>query len=380
MTDKQKKENPMTYGLLSGLVRPLAGVVAALAFTMSVQAADYTLTTVAEKLNKPWSLAQLPDDSFLVTLHGGELLRVAADGSTQQVAGIPETYVAGQGGYFDIVLHPDFASNQLVYLSYAQGPPEANGTAITRARLVGNSLQDAEQVLRVTTPKATPQHYGGKMLFLPDGTLLLTTGEGFDYREAAQDLNSELGKVLRINDDGSVPADNPYADPASARIWSLGHRNPQGLVFDPEFGTVYLHEHGPRGGDEINILVPGTNYGWPVITYGLDYSGAHVSPFTEAEGMEQPLLHWTPSIAPSGMAWYGGDLFPQWQGDLFVGALVDKEVRRVDLEQGEVVGQESLFTELEARIRDVRAGQDGYLYLLTDSEDGKLVRVEPAAP
>ena len=164
------------------------------------------------------------------------------------------------------------------------------------------------------------------------------------------------------------------------RIWSLGHRNPQGLVFDPESGTVYLHEHGPRGGDEINILVPGTNYGWPVITYGLDYSGAHVSPFTEAEGMEQPLLHWTPSIAPSGMAWYGGDLFPQWQGDLFVGALVDKEVRRVDLERGEVVGQESLFTELEARIRDVRAGQDGYLYLLTDSEDGKLIRVGPAAP
>ncbi len=369
----------MTYKLLLNLSRRLCGVVAALAFAVSVHAADYTLTIVADKLNKPWSLAQLPDESFLVTLHGGALLRVATDGSTEEIEGVPATYVAGQGGYFDIVLHPDFSSNQFVYLSYAQGPPEANGTAITRARLVGNTLEDAEQILRVKTPKDTPQHYGGRMLFLPDGTLLLTTGDGFDYREAAQDLNSELGKVLRINDDGSIPADNPYADPASERIWTWGHRNPQGLALGPLSGTVYLHEHGPRGGDEINILAPGTNYGWPAITYGLDYSGAHVSPFTEAEGMAQPLLHWTPSIAPSGMAMYDGALFPEWQGDLFVGALVDQEVRRVDLEQGRVVGQESLFTELKERIRDVRAGQDGYLYLLTDSEEGKLVRVERPA-
>ena len=166
----------------------------------------------------------------------------------------------------------------------------------------------------------------------------------------------------------------------SRRIWTYGHRNPQGFALDPESGTVYLHEHGPRGGDEINVIAPGKNYGWPAIAYGVDYSGAQVSPFTAAEGMEQPLLFWSPSIAPSGMAWYGGDVFPEWRGDLFVGALVDEEVRRIDLDSGEVIAQEPLFAELEARIRDVRVGRDGYLYVLTDGENGKLVRVSPAAP
>lgn len=217
------------------------------------------------------------------------------------------------------------------------------------------------------------------MLFLPDGSLLLATGEGFDYRESAQDLDSEMGKILRINDDGSVPEDNPFSTGPGQRIWTYGHRNPQGLVRDADTGTVYLHEHGPRGGDEINVITPGLNYGWPAITYGLDYSGARVSPFTAAEGMEQPLHYWVPSIAPSGMAWYNADAFPRWRGDLLVGALVDKEVRRVDMEDGRVVGEESLFRELDARIRDIRVGLDGQLYLLTDGEAGKLIRVSPAS-
>jgi glucose/arabinose dehydrogenase len=380
MTDKRSKENPMEFCQLRRIGALFGGVLALLAASTGARSQEYTLTTVADNLDNPWSLVQLPDESFLVTQRTGELLRVSADGETRQVGSVPPSYFAGQGGLFDVVLHPDFESNQWLYLSYAHGTPTANGTAVTRARLDGDVLRDAQQILLVEPLKDNPQHYGGKMMFLPDGTLLLTTGEGFDYREAAQDLDSELGKVLRINDDGSVPADNPFGDRATGRIWTYGHRNPQGLALDPGSGTVYLHEHGPRGGDEINILLPGLNYGWPAITYGRDYSGARVSPFTAAQGMEQPLLYWVPSIAPSGMAWYGGDRFPQWRGDLFVGALVDREVRRVDLENGEVVGQESLFTELESRIREVRSGRDGYLYLLTDGAGGQLVRVSPKAP
>ncbi len=361
--------------------RWLPGIVLMAIVSMaSAQPVTYTLTTLADKLDSPWSLVQLPDASFLVTLRGGELLRVARDGSRTAISGTPSTYVAGQGGFFDIVLHPDFAANQTVYLSYASGTPAANGTAITRAILDGDSLRDAQQILLVKPLKDTPQHYGGKMLFLPDGTLLLSTGEGFEYREAAQDLDSELGKVLRINDDGSVPADNPFTGGPGERIWSYGHRNAQGFALDPASGTVYQHEHGPRGGDEINVISPGKNYGWPAITDGVDYSGGHVSPFTAAAGMERPLVFWVPSIAPSGMVWYDGAAFPQWRGSLFLGALVDQEVRRIDLQDPDELIQESLFSELDARIRDVRMGQDGNLYLLTDGDDGKLVQVSPAGP
>lgn len=368
----------MTAALLQAM-RWLPGLLLlALASVASAQPATYTLTTVADSLDTPWSLVQLPDASFLVTLRGGELLRVAPDGARSKISGTPSTYVAGQGGFFDIVLHPNFATNQIVYLSYASGTPAANGTAITRAVLDGDSLRDARQILLVQSLKDTPQHYGGKMLFLPDGTLLLSTGDGFEYREAAQDLGSELGKILRINDDGSIPADNPFIDGPGERIWSYGHRNTQGFALDPKSSTVYQHEHGPRGGDEINVISPGKNYGWPAITYGVDYSGGHVSPFTEADGMEQPLVYWVPSIAPSGMVWYDGEAFPQWRGSLLVGALVDQEVRRIDLKDPQVLAQESLFSELGARIRDVRVGRDGNLYLLTDGADGKLIRVSPA--
>ncbi len=341
--------------------------------------ANYTLTTIAENLDHPWAVTQLPDESFLVTERTGQLLRVTPEGSTQAVAGVPDTYFAGQGGLLDVVLHPDFAANQRIYLSYAHGTPGENATAITRATLNGNRLENAEQILLVKPPKDTPQHYGGRLLFLPDNTLLVTVGEGFDYREAAQDLDNEMGKILRIMDDGNIPQDNPFSGDNGRRIWSYGHRNAQGLAYDPETDRVYMHEHGPRGGDEINVVSPGGNYGWPAITYGRDYNGAHVSPFTAAEGMEQPLLHWTPSIAPSSMALYTGERFPQWRGDLLIGALVEKEVRRVDLEDGDVVGQESLFRELDSRIREVRMGLDGHLYLLTDGEEGKLLRVQPAA-
>ena len=248
-----------------------------------------------------------------------------------------------------------------------------------RARLDSDRLRDGKVILRVEPDKDTPHHYGGRMAFLPDGTLLVTTGEGFSFRDQAQDLNSQFGKTLRIRADGSVPPDNPYvADGgAAAKVWTWGHRNPQGLAVDAETGTVWLHEHGPRGGDEVNRLEPARNYGWPAITYGVDYSGAQVSPYTEYAGMEQPVKYWDPSIAPSGLTVYRGDAFPAWAGNLFVGALKDRDVRRLSIGDDDVVTEERLFAEIDARIRDIRTGPDGYLYILTDSADGKLLRVRP---
>ncbi|HCX66586.1 MAG TPA: glucose dehydrogenase, partial [Rhodobiaceae bacterium] len=325
-------------------------------------------------------LTFMPDGSILVVLLPGEI-RVLNDGTlSDPVAGVPEVYFESQGGLFEVKLDPAFTDNGYVYLSYAHGTPDANGTRIARARFDGKALSDLEVIFDATPTKDTPVHYGGVMTFLPDGTLLAAIGDGFDYREEAQRLDSDLGKIVRINSDGSIPQDNPFAETEGARpeIWSYGHRNPQGLLYDGGSGRVYEHEHGPKGGDEINIIEAGKNYGWPVITWGVDYSGARISPFTEYDGMEQPLLHWTPSIAPCGFTIYRGSVFPEWDGDFFVGALAAKQVRRVDMDGGEVVGQEELFGELDKRIRNIATGPDGYLYLVTDGEDGSILRVEPA--
>lgn len=351
-----------------------------LALALPLQAADYELETIAEGLEFPWSLACLPDGDMLVTQRGGQLLRVSGDGQQRvSLSGVPETYFAGQGGFFDVVLHPEFADNRLVYLSFAHGTPEANATRIVRGTLGEAALENVEVVLTVDPTKDNPQHYGGRFVFLPDGTLLITTGEGFDYREKAQDLDVQFGKTLRVNDDGSIPADNPYAAEGGprAKVWTYGHRNPQGIVVDQDSGDVYLHEHGPRGGDELNRLEPGNNYGWPAITYGLDYTGAYVSPFTEYPGMEQPLHTWVPSIAPAGMTWYGGDAFPEWRGDLFVSALVSQDVRRLEMNDGEII-ETPMFTEIGERLRDIRTAPDGSLYILTDSKSGRIVRVKSA--
>jgi glucose/arabinose dehydrogenase len=356
---------------------PLIVLTLSLAFSPTAMSADYRLATVAEGLELPWCVAFLPDGRLLVTERPGRMRQISPDGELgEPMEGIPEVLFRGQGGLFDVAPHPGFAENQLIYLSYAQGKPRANATRIARGRLEGNSLKDLEVIFTARPDKTTPQHYGGKFLFLPDGTILFTTGDGFDHREEAQALGGLLGKTVRINDDGSIPEDNPYvrredADPA---VWTWGHRNPQGLAMDEATGQVFLHEHGPRGGDEINRLRPGRNYGWPVITFGVDYSGARISPYTQMPGMEQPLHYWVPSIAPSGLAVYRGDVFPEWQGDLFVGALVDKEVRRVRLRDDRVVEEEALFGELGERLRDVRVSPEGHLFLVTD--EGRVVRVE----
>jgi glucose/arabinose dehydrogenase len=342
-------------------------------------AGAYRTQLVAEGLNEPWGLAFLPDGAFLVSERPGTLRHIAADGTIgPPLDGVPPVFYRGQGGLLDVRLHPGFATNRWVYLSYAHGDGAANATRVARATLGAGGLEDLEVLFTVAPTKNTPQHYGGVMRFLPDGTLLLTTGDGFDYREQAQNLAAMLGKTLRINDDGSIPEDNPFVmqEAVAAAVWTYGHRNPQGLTVDPLTRRVFQNEHGPRGGDEVNMLLPGTNYGWPAITYGMDYTGAYVSPFSEAPGMAQPLLYWVPSIAPSGLAIYRGTAFPEWDGDLFVGALVDREVRRIDLEDGQVVGQESLFSDLGERIRNVQLGPDEHLYLLTDGKRGGLLRVD----
>ncbi|NNM20106.1 MAG: PQQ-dependent sugar dehydrogenase [Gammaproteobacteria bacterium] len=358
------------------MTRPLFVFVASLFFGHAL-AQQYELETVADDLDEPWCVAFLPNGDYLVTEMSGRLVRLDATGKSRaSISGVPEVYRDSQGGLFDVALHPDFAANQTLYLSYAEGPARKNATTVARARLDGEQLADVKVIYSVSPRKDTPVHYGGRLLFLPDGTLLLTTGDGFDYREAAQDIKSGLGKVIRMNDDGTPAANNPLAK--APHVYSYGHRNPQGLAIT-QAGRVYLHEHGPRGGDELNLLEAGVNYGWPAITHGVDYSGALVSPFTEWKGMAQPLHHWTPSIAPSGLAVYEGADFPDWRGDLFVGALVHREVRRLDMKDGKFVGEEAVFPEIRARIRDIRISPADTIHILTDGSPGRLIRVVPAA-
>ncbi len=343
-------------------------------------ATQYTLETVAEGFAYPWCVEFMPDGRYLLSMRDGELRIVNENGSVgEPITNVPDTYVAGQGGFFDVVLDPGYEQNDTLYLAFAYGDVKRNATRVVKAQLKDNALENVETLFTVSPMKRGPVHYGGKLLFLADGSLLLTSGDGFDFREAAQDTFSQLGKILRMNTDGSAPADNPFAngEQGDPFVWSYGHRSPQGLTWNPDTDNVYMHEHGPMGGDEVNIVKPGANYGWPAITYGLNYSGAYVSPFTEAPGMQQPIKQWTPSIAPSGMVYYRGDKFPAWKGSLFVGALVDQEVRRLTLSGDTVTSEEALFGELGARIRDVRESPNGYLYLLTDSDEGKLVRVLP---
>ena len=340
--------------------------------------AEFRYEIIASGLDHPWAIAFLPSGDLLVTERAGRLRRIK--NSQLQAApliGVPAVYTRGQAGLFDLALDPDFTHNRYLYLSYAHGTGRENATRVARARLEGNRLVDLEVIFAAQPAKDTPHHYGGRMAFRVDKTLLLTIGDGFDYREQAQSLDSLLGKTVRLNRDGSIPKDNPFVGNARARpeIWSYGHRNPQGIVLDPDSGRVYIHEHGPRGGDELNLLQPGLNYGWPAITYGVDYNLATISPYSEYPGMEQPLIYWVPSIAPAGMDYYRGEMFPEWQGDLLIAALAEKSVRRIMLENGRITGQQVLFQELGARIRDVRVAADGAIYLLTDSAQGQVLRV-----
>jgi glucose/arabinose dehydrogenase len=364
------------------MVAPIAAAAPPPPAQAPIVTSGYRVTQIATNLDHPWSMAFLPDGSMLVTERAGRL-RIIKDGVLlpQAVSGVPAVHTGSQAGLFDVVLHPNFAQNHLLYLTYAAGAQSANGTQVARARFDGTALLDLQVIFKALPLKDTDNHYGARMAFLPDGTFVLTLGEGFEYREKAQDLSSDLGKLVRLNEDGSVPQSNPFIGQAAVRpeIYTWGHRNEQGLVFDAQRNRLWETEHGPRGGDELNLIVARKNYGWPLITYGMDYSGAYVSPYTERAGLEQPVIYWTPSIAPSGLAIYHGDKFPAWDGDLFVGALAFKHLRRVHLDsQGNVVSQEQLLNDKHWRIRDVRVSPDGYLYVSTDENDGRVLKLEPA--
>lgn len=343
--------------------------------------ADYRIETVTGGLEHPWSLAFLPDGRMLVTERVGRLRLIDAQGKLQAepISGLPAPFVATQAGLMEVALDPEFASDPWIYLSYAHGSIDANNTRLARAHLVDGELRDLEVLFTAQPAKAGASHYGGRIAFLPDDTLVLTLGDGFDWREQAQNPANHLGKTVRLNRDGSIPEDNPLRGQAGAaeEIYSLGHRNVQGIVYDGKRKRLYSHEHGPKGGDELNLIQAGGNYGWPLTSFGVDYTGAMVTPFTELPGYLSPQLHWTPSVAPSGLALYTGDRFPQWKGDLFVSTLAEQSVRRVRLVKGRLAGEDILFQELEERIRGVYNGPDGALYLLTDSAEGRLLRVVP---
>jgi aldose sugar dehydrogenase len=338
------------------------------------------VTEIATKLAYPWGIAVLPDGSMLVTERDGRL-RVIRDGKLAEapIAGVPAVLNDGQGGLFDVALHPDFATNNLVYLSFAKGTKEANHTVIIRGIYDGARLNNIQTVFEAAPLKKGSAHFGGRMIFMPDKTLMLTLGDGYEYRDKAQDLGTNFGKIIRITDTGQPAPANPFIGQVGKRpeIYSYGHRNMQGLALDSSSGTLYEHEHGPKGGDEINIIQPGKNYGWPVITYGVDYSGAPISLKNKQDGMEQPITYWVPSIAPSGMAFYTGDLFPAWKGDLLVTALAGQQLRRVNLEKGVVASQETYLTDRDERYRHVVQAPDGSLLLLTDDAEGKVLRVTP---
>lgn len=361
----------------------LIQILILMSLSLTAEASKHKLEVVAEGLDQPWSFAVLPNGDFLVSFLNGELRVITQDGTLgKAIRNTPPTYVAGQGGYFDVVLDPLFELNEQIYLAFAHGSEGQNATRVISARLDGDALVGVKPIFTVKDWKDTSAHYGGKLQFISDGTLLLTTGDGFDYREAAQDKFSQLGKIIRMNKDGSVPSDNPFADgkQADPYVYSLGHRNPQGLSFDPKTRIVYMHEHGPKGGDEINIVSSGANFGWPITSNGINYSGAKITPFTERDSITSPNHVWTPSIAPSGLAYYDGEAFPDWKDSLFIGALVNKEVRRIQLSAGKVVDEEALFQEVGQRVRDIRIGNNGLIYFLTedkDSKNGQLIRVIP---
>ena len=348
--------------------------------TFQSEKADFHLETVAAGLEHPWAIAFLPDGSALITEREGRL-RILEDGQlrSEPVKGLPELVVSGQGGLLDVLLHPDFEANRLLFLSYAHRNREGMTTRVARATLADNSLQDVEVIFEALPRSNTSRHFAGRMQFDRDGNLYISVGDRGEM-DRAQDTADDAGGVHRITISGEPAEDNPFADRSgfNASFFTYGNRNIQGMTRHPQTGEIWSHEHGPRGGDEVNILRLGNNYGWPKVTYGIDYSGLPISSRTTMEGITEPLHYWDPSIAPSGMAFYTRDLFPQWQGDLFVGALKLQKLVRLSLDGEKVIEEEDLLTDLGERIRDVRMGPDGALWLLTDSDNGKVYRIVPA--
>ena len=340
--------------------------------------AGYNLETVVDGLDSPWGLAILPDGDMLITELTGDLRHIR-NGKlvAQAVAGVPQSLYGGQGGLMDIVIHPNYDENRYVYLSLSVGTDDANALRVIRGRFTGTALEDISTIFESAPSKNTLVHYGARMAFLPDNTLLINVGDGFDLREQAQNLSNHFGSLVRVTDDGKVPQDNPFIGVAGAQpeIYSYGHRNQQSIAVERGSGKIYQTEHGPRGGDELNLIEAGKNYGWPVATFGIDYSGARISPYTSYEGTEQPLVDWSPSIGPSGMTIYDGAQFPDWQGDIFVSSLIYSKIIHIDMVDGAPQRQSDMFSEIGDRLRDIRTGADGALYILSEGDNGKLWRV-----
>jgi glucose/arabinose dehydrogenase len=361
------------------LVAPVSAEITRAPAVKSKQ--TFKVETVAQGLVHPWGLGFLPDGRLIVTERPGRVRIVAATGAlSPPVRGVPRVYANGQGGLLDVALSPDFAETGLIYLSYAE--PRAgtkNGTSVVRGKLVAESdgahLEQVEVIFRQEPSYVSSSHFGSRIVFTPDGSLFVTLGERYSAREEAQNPGNHLGKLVRLRPDGSPYVGNPKKDGWRPQIWSIGHRNVQGAALNPASGKLWTIEHGARGGDEINIPQAGKNYGWPVITYGREYNYAKIGEGTHKAGMEQPIYYWDPSIAPSGAAFYTGDLFPEWRGNLFVGALAGQALHRLVLDDERVVGEEKLLSDLGERIRDVRQGPDGALWLLTDHPDGRVLRL-----
>lgn len=341
---------------------------------------EFNLETIADGLRAPWAVAEVSENEYLITEKPGTLIHFD-QGVRSEVQGLPEDILAeGQGGLLDIKLAPDFAETREIYFSYAYGTYEQNGTALARATLADAQLENVTTIFRTSPPKSGSQHFGTRIAFLPDDTIILTLGEGFAFREDAQKPDTHLGKIVRLTRDGGVPEDNPFLgqDGYKPQIYSMGHRNVQGIAYDDETNTLWEHEHGARGGDELNIITGGENHGWPLVTKGVDYNGARISPFEQKEGYIEPVYYWVPSIAPSGLVIYRGDMFTEWNGDALIGGLASRDVRRLDLEGGEVVAEIDLLSDLDSRIRDVAVAEDGAVLILTDDpKNGKLIRLTP---
>lgn len=342
-----------------------------------------TVQSIAKGLNHPWGLQFLPDGRMVVSERAGPIRIVARDGAiSQPIAGVPAADVRGQGGMLDVALAPDFATSGLLFFSFSE-PRGAlrNGTSVGRGRLVlsgnGGRLEDVKIVFQQDPPFASTMHFGSRLVFDRGGSLFVTTGDRYSARNEAQNPANHLGKVIRITADGGVPADNPKLPGWRPEIWSIGHRNGQAAALHPVTGKLWTVEHAARGGDEVNVPAKGKNYGWPIITYGRDYSGAKIGEGTAKAGLEQPIYYWDPSPAPSGAAFYTGDLFPSWKGNLLVGALAGQALHRLVLDGEQVVAEEVLLKD-QARIRDVRQGPDGAVWLLTDDPRGEVLRVAPA--
>ena len=349
--------------------------------------AAVNVTVLARGLDHPWAVEPLPDGALLVTERAGRLRIVSADGTLgQPIAGLPAVDARGQGGLLDVALSPGFASDRTIYWSYAEPRDGGNATSVARGVLSADRsrVEQVRVILRALPTYDGDKHFGSRLTFGPDGMLYVTLGERSDrgMRPQAQQLGSHMGKVLRVAPDGSAPADNPFVGQTGARpeIWTLGHRNVQAAAFDAQ-GRFWVVEMGTQGGDELNLVERGKNYGWPVIAYGEEYSGQPINDgITARTGLEQPVYYWDPVIAPSGAQWYSGSAFPAWRGNLFVGALKDRALVRLVFEGARVVGEERLLTDRKQRVRDVRQGPDGLLYLVTDESDGQLWRISPVSP